>query len=183
MRRGAVLVMLALVFPAAIATAGWAHGEDGTFTGLDAQPGEQPLSVSVRARLVYLNDAEPAPGATIVVEAIGPDGVAAAASPPLADEGDGTYGGSLVLPAAGAWTLRFTATTPNATADTTYTATTPTTTAPEPTTTTAPEPIGQTSPDDDDGGSGVVVIVLAVAVIAVVAGGAALLWRRRVSSS
>jgi len=182
MRRAGLLVLCALVVAAGAGPA-WAHGEDGTFTGLDAQPGDQSLSVSVRARLVYLNDAEPAPGATVVVEAIGPDGVAAAASPPLADEGDGTYAGSLTLPDAGAWTLRFTSTTPNGTADTAYTATAPTTTAPEPPTTTEPEPIGQTGPDDDDGGgNGIVLVAVVIGLVAVAAGGT-LLWRRRVTAS
>ena len=166
-------LFLAAAITVAGGAAAFAHGEDGTFSGTEAAATDgDPLTVSVRARLLYLNDDDPAPGATATVDAIGPGG-ATVPPVPLTDNGDGTYQGTLVLSAEGAWTLRFTATTPNAAAEVPYTAEAPTTTAP-PTTTTRTQ-----RTDGDDDGSGTGVLVLAVMAVAALAAGGWLLWRRR----
>jgi hypothetical protein len=175
--RLAFVVGLACAVGTAFAAPTLAHSDDGIFSGLDAAPGSQPLEVSVRARLVYANDSEPAPGATVNVDAVAADGAATPPSP-LRDNGDGTYEGVLTLPAAGNYTLRFTAATPLAAADAPYAA--PATTAT--TTTTAAVPSTQPRDvDDDDSSRGAAPIVAGFGGVAVIGVGVAafLLWRRR----
>ena len=161
------LVVLLSAAPAA------AHGDEGMFSGTEATPGEG-LTVDVRARLLYVNDNEPAPGAFVIVDAID---AAGATTPPalLTDNRDGTYVGTLTLPASGAWTLRFNATTPTATAEIAYTAETPTTTTPA-TTSTARSGGGNGKSDDD----GIPMGIVALGVVGAGAAGAGgwLLWRR-----
>lgn len=166
--------LLVAAITVATGVAAFAHGEDGVFSGTEALPtGGDPLTVSLRARLLYVNDNEPAPGATVTVDAVGAGGVAV---PPtsLTDNGDGTYEGTLVLTAPGAWTLRFTATTPNAATEVAYTAEAPTTTTAPPTTTTRAPRAG-----DDDDGIGTGILVLAVMAVAAIVASGWLLRRRR----
>src|SRR5687767_10119166 len=141
------------------------------FSGTEATPGEG-LTVDVRARLLYVNDNEPAPGAFVIVDAID---AAGATTPPalLTDNRDGTYVGTLTLPASGAWTLRFNATTPTEIA---YTAETPTTTTAPATTSTARSGGGNGKSDDD----GIPMGIVALGVVGAGAAGAGgwLLWRR-----
>ena len=127
----------------------------------------------MRARLVYANDSDPAPGATVTVDAVDAAGVVVPPAP-LTDNGDGTYEGTLVLTAPGAWTVRFTAATPNAAAEVAYSADAPATTTAPPVTTRAPR-----SGDDDDNGSGTGVLALVVMAVAAIVAGGWLLWRRR----
>lgn len=173
--RGVSALLLAATSSLATGAAAFAHGEDGVFSGTEAVPTNgDPLTVSLRARLLYVNDNEPAPGATVTVDAVDPAGLALPAVT-LTDNGDGTYQGTLALTAPGAWTLRFTATTPNAATEVAYTAEASTKTVPPTTTTRAPRAGG----DDDDDGSGTAVLVLAVMAVAAVVAGGWLLWRRR----
>ncbi|MGQ0803207.1 MAG: hypothetical protein ACT4PI_05030 [Actinomycetota bacterium] len=174
--RGVEALFLVAAVGLVTSAAAFAHGEDGVFSGTEAVPTNgDPLTVSLRARLLYVNDNEPAPGATVTVDAIGPSG-ATVAPAPLTDNGDGTYQGALVLSASGAWTLRFTATTPNAATEVAYTAEAPTTTVLPTTTTRATRPGGD---EDDDDGSGIGALVLAVMAVAAVVAGGWLFWRRR----
>ena len=132
----------------------------------------------MRSRLVYANDNDPAPGATVSVDAVGADGVATTPSP-LRDNGDGTYEGTLMLAAPGDYTLRFTATTPLAGADAPYATPSATTATTTPVTSTRPPEVDES----DDSGGDALPIVVAVAGVVVIAAGAAgfLLWRRRTS--
>lgn len=166
------------------ATPASAHSDDGVFAGLEAVPGADDLEVALRARLVYADDQDPAPGASVAVDGLGPGGLTAAATP-LRDNGDGTYERSLALPAAGAWTLRFTASTPDATAETAYTAPepTPSTTAVTSAAGGGPRRRADLGDDDDGGGSGPLVAGVVIAVLATGAGVAAfVVLRRRVSA-
>jgi hypothetical protein len=171
---GAVFVVATTLVSGAIA---FAHGDDGVFSGTDAVPADgDSLTVSVRARLLYVNDDEPAPGATVTVDAVDAAGVVVPPAP-LTDNGDGTYEGTLALTAPGAWTVRFTATTPNAAAEVAYSAdASATTTAPTTTTDRSPR---ANSDSDDDNGSGTGVLVFAVLAVAALVAGGWLLWRRR----
>ena len=175
--RLALVVGLSCAVGTALAAPALAHSDDGVFTGLDAVPGAQPLEVSVRARLVYANDRDPAPGATVSVDAVAADGAATPPSP-LRDNGDGTYEGALTLPTAGNYTLRFTAATPLAAADAPYAATATTTTT---TTTTAVPSTQPPDVDGDDSGGGAAPIAAGFGGVAVIGVGVAafLLWRRR----
>ncbi len=182
MRRTSVATRAWLVAFTAIAgvastpLAAHAHGDDGVFSGVEATAADaaDPLTASVRARLVYANDGDPAAGATITVEALGP---AAAVVVPLRDNGDGTYEGAVTVGAPGAWTLRFVATTPAATTETGFT-------AEPPPTTTAPRPVSardRTDAADSDrgGGSSTALVVAVVAVLVLVAAGGTVAWSRR----
>jgi hypothetical protein len=163
------LVVGALLVSCAATSTALAHSDDGVFAGLDATPGTVSLEVQVRARLVYANDGDPAPGATVTVDALSADGVVAPAAA-LHDNGDGTYEGPLLLPTPGAWTIRFTATTPAAAGEMAYVA------EPAPTTTsTTREPDLDASGDGGGGavllgvaGAGAAVLVLAAVVLLLV---------------
>lgn len=169
-------VVLAIVAPAGVATA---HGDEGKMQ-LEATVAG-PLEAFVRATVIYANDSEVALGATVTVEASGPDGQTVAATP-LVEAGDGRYEATLTFPVGGAWTLRAAATDPAATGEVAFTASE---TAAPVTTTTVPEielaePRRATAPDDDDGGSSLVVpIVVVVGIGLAGAIGAWVLQRRR----
>jgi hypothetical protein len=104
-----------------------AHGDTGQMT-VEVEPGGDAGRVQVRARIVYADDFEPAPGATVSADAVAPDGSVGVAAP-LVYDADGVYAGELALPPGGPWTVRVTATDPAATGEAAYTArtTTPTT--------------------------------------------------------
>lgn len=176
--RAAAALVAGLALVSTASTVAGAHGDDGIFTGTEAvASGGDPLAVSVRARLVYANDSDPAPGADLTVDAVAPDGTAVPPTP-LTDNGDGTYEGTLGLSAPGAWTLRFTATTPDAATEVAYNAEAPTTTLP-PTTTTRGSAGPNATSNDDDGGSGGFIVAAAIVAVVVLGGGGWLLWRRR----
>ncbi|MFO7591031.1 MAG: hypothetical protein R6X23_09040, partial [Acidimicrobiia bacterium] len=104
-------VVLAIVAPAGVATA---HGDEGKMQ-LEATA-SGPLQAFVRATVIYENDSEVALGATVTVEASGPDGQSLPPTP-LVEAGDGRYEATLTFPVAGAWTLRATAADPAATGE------------------------------------------------------------------
>jgi len=164
---------------------GLAHSDTGLLS-LETSPAPQPLGVQVRARLVYVNDRDPASSATVTVEGTGPNG---ATVPPttLVSQGDGVYTRVVVVPTAGPWTFRARSATPAATAETqfaidrmqfptTTTVAVTTTTAPAPPTT-APERADASDGGSDSGGAW----LLAAAVIVLVAGvvAASAWWRTR----
>jgi hypothetical protein len=161
---GAVVALLGV---ATTVPAG-AHGDTGQAI-IEVEAGTDPARVRVRARLVYSNDFEPAPGAAVTADAVGADG-SVGASAPLSYVADGVYAGELALPAPGAWTVRVTAADPAATAEAGYTAPPPTTAPPTsapPTTGDAPSEgtrltgeQARSAPDgDDDTPIGVVLAV------------------------
>ena len=103
-----------------------AHGDTGQMT-VEVEPGSDADRVQVRARIVYANDFEPAPGAAVSADAVAPDG-SVGVTAPLAYDADGVYAGELALPPGGPWTVRVTATNPVATGEAAYTSPPPTTT-------------------------------------------------------
>jgi hypothetical protein len=151
-----------------------AHGDDGVFAGTEATPGSG-LSVNVRARLVYANDNEPAPGAFVVVDAVDAAGMSTAPEL-LTDNRDGTYQGVLALPAPGAWTVRFQSMTPNATAEVAFTAPAPVGPTSAPTTTATGSTRNGSGNGDEDGGGSTVLVIVAGVTLAV---GAVLVWYSR----
>lgn len=173
------LVAAALTAFLAVSGVATAHGDEGKMQ-LEATASGS-LQAFVRATVIFENDSEVALGATVTVEASGPDGQTVPATP-LVEAGDGRYEATLTFPVAGAWTLRATATDPAATGEVAFTATE---TAAPVTTTTVPEvdvaePRRATAPADDDEGSSLVVPIVVVVVIGLGAAiGAWVLQRRR----
>jgi hypothetical protein len=160
-----------------------AHSAEGLLA-LEATASPEPLSVQVRARLVYANDRDPVSSATVTVEATGPNG-ATLPPRPLESRGDGVYTAVVVLPAAGAWTLRATSSAPDASAEVRFEAdaSRPTTTNATTTTTSEPapreaEPLPTSASVDDDGGGGWFLAVGAIALIVALAA-SAWWWTRR----
>jgi hypothetical protein len=128
--RSSVAGAASLVLVCLSASAVAAHSTQGLLT-LDAVRGREPLTVEVRARLVYVNDGHPASNGAVTVEALESSG-AAVPPQPMAREGDGVYTAVMVLPTPGAWTLRAAASDPDASAEVAFEA------EPSPTTTTTP---------------------------------------------
>jgi hypothetical protein len=134
--------------------------------------------VEVHARLVYANDGDPVPSASVTVDALGPDGTTVPAVP-MVSQGNGAYTAELNLPGAGRWTVRAASTSPDAAAEVGFEA------VQAATTTTTTTPARQTIQDDPlrdesdrDGSRWVtpaVIGLLALLGIALVAW----LWRRR----
>jgi hypothetical protein len=172
------LVAVALTVVLAAAGAATAHGDEGKMQ-LEATA-SGPLQAFVRATVIYENDSEVALGATVTVEASGPDGQSLPPTP-LVEAGDGRYEATLTFPVAGAWTLRATAADPAATGEVAFTATE---TAVPVTTTTVPEvdvgePRRATAPADDDEGSSLVVPIIVVVAIGLGAAIGAWVFQRR----
>ena len=137
MLRWFVVVTAACAFVVAGSTNGGAHSNQGLIEA-EAQAGEEPRSVEVRARLVYANDREPVSNASVMLHGVSPSG-AALPMQLLASEGDGVYAGAVVLPEPGQWKLQVMSEVPTALVDLEFDAaetatTTPTTTLPEATT-------------------------------------------------
>jgi len=166
-------ILLAVALPAG------AHGSVGTL-GIEVTPGAAPLTATVRVLLEYANDREVAPGATVVAEAIGPDG-ATVGPTPLADRGQGSYEAVLTMPAAGPWTVTVTASDPAATASGSVTV------SATPTATTAPDADVRISADQatrerrpsDDGGPSPALLAAVAVVLVAAAGVTFVLVRRR----
>jgi len=198
--------LVALAALVASASAANAHGDDGSLEIVGADPRE-PMAVDYRVRLVYLDDGHPAADATVTVVAEGPDGATVAPVPLDAAGEEGVYAGVVHFPAPGAWTVRLTSLSPEASLERSETLA-PATTATPPTTgppTTGPPTTGppttappstapftaapSTTPttaidgtaagDQDDGGGGMNAAALAGAGVAVVAlGGIGVAWMR-----
>jgi hypothetical protein len=152
-----------------------AHDTQGTMTA-EARPGADPMSVTARARVVYVNDGHPAGEATVTVTATGPGG--AQAGPTTLNAVDnGEYEAVLALPAAGDWSLQFNATNPVAAATTSHTVSAPTTTTATPDS--EPRRAVQAGDDDSSGMSPALIAAIAVVVLAALAGGGLLVRRRR----
>jgi hypothetical protein len=168
-----------------------AHSDTGLLS-LETAPAHPPLSVQVRARLVYVNDRDPVSSATVTVEGTGPNG---ATVPPtaLVSRGDGVYTATVTVPVAGAWTFRARSTAPTAAAETqvavdrppptsaTAAATTTTTSPAAPSSTTPAR--ADTPPDDGGDGGGLWLAATVAIVLIAVAVGAAAWWRARRSAT
>jgi len=165
----APLVLLLLAAPAA------AHGADGALA-LETQTTNDPATVEIRARLTYANDDEPAPGASVTVDGTGPKGESLA-SETMTAAGAGIYTATLQLPASGTWTLRVTASTPNAVAEIEYSTAAAATTTTASGAGTVSEPATNSTTEDE---SNTWVLPAALgAVIVILAGGATLILRKR----
>jgi hypothetical protein len=164
----AFLAVVGLTAPAA------AHGDTGTL-GIEVTPGTAPLSAQVRLLLEYANDGDVAPGATVVAEAVGPDG-ARVGPVPATDRGAGRYDALLTMPTAGTWTVSVTSTNPAASASAeisvaTTAATTTPSTRPADDVEASSQRASRTEADDDssDGSpSPLVLVVIAVALVAAI---------------
>jgi hypothetical protein len=167
---------LALAVVLLVAAPAPAHDAQGLMTA-EARPGTDAMSITARARLVYANDGHPAGEAAVTVTAIGPAG-AQVGPTPLNRVDAGEYEGVVALPAAGDWSLQFSATNPVATATTAHTVSATTTTAAAPTS--EPRRAIQAGNDDSSGMSPAVIAFIAVVVVlAALAGGGLLVRRRR----
>ena len=170
---------LALVLGCAVvvtgAGAGFAHGDEGLLE-LEASAGREPLTVDVRARLVYANDRDPVSGATVTLDGVGPSG-ATLAPAPMTSAGDGIYTATVRLPSAGAWKLNAVAITPSAVAEIGIDTVQPATT-----TTTQPnrggEPRGPIATEEDGSGDGFLVVAVIVGVL-ILGGGMIALFVQR----
>lgn len=175
----AAVAALVLVAPAGRAGA---HEGDGTIEVLAADPAG-PLQVSYRVRLTFQADGHPAVDATVTVVAEGPDGTTTTPQPMAPAGEDGVYAATVLFPAPGAWTVRFTAVTPAATAERAETvAPPPTTTSTSTTTTTVSTTttVGAAADDpENDGDSDPPVVPLVAGAVAVAAVAGVLVARRR----
>jgi hypothetical protein len=118
MKRALVATAVAVVLVALNISGAAAHSDEGLMA-IETRAVGDPARVEVRVRITYLNDGEPASGATVTVEGAGPSG-AVLAPQPLSAEGAGIYAAVVDLPSSGAWKLRASSTTPNASAETDY---------------------------------------------------------------
>jgi hypothetical protein len=160
-----------------------AHGETGTL-GIEVTPGAAPLSAQVRLLLEYANDRDVAPGATVVAEAVGPDGVRVGPVP-ATDRGAGRYDAVLALPAAGTWTVSVTSTNPAASASAEVSlaataATTPSTRPADDVKASSQQASRTVGDDDSSDGSPSPLVLVVIAIVLVAAIGVAFhLVRRR----
>jgi YtkA-like len=175
-RIAAVALIAAGVALVAVSPA-FAHSDQGTMTA-EVRPGADPTTVTARARVVFANDGHPASEATVTVTATGPGG--AQAGPTTLNRVDeGEYEAALTLPAAGEWTLQFTAANPAASATVTATVQAPQTTTP-PSTTDAGQRRVSGNYDDSSGlNASVFAIAGGAVVVAAVTGGVLIARRRR----
>lgn len=180
----AIAVAVALLGPASPAAA---HEGGGTLTVESAESTDSG-SVRYMVRLIWNNDGHPAAAAdtTMTVVPVGADGTAQ--TPVTLDpvDDDGRFAATVEFSSPGAWTVRFTAITPEATLEvpqqidpppTTTSTAAPSTTSSEagaPTTATdAPED------EDEDGEASKAGTIVFVAVMLVLAAGAIALGRRQ----
>ena len=158
-----------------------AHGGEGQFTVEAREP--QASGVRYVVRLVWTDDGHAALDATVTATAI--DAAGTPQTPvtlnPL--DQDGRYAALVPSPSGGAYTVRFTAVTPEATTEVTQQPPTPTTTAttePAPTTTDTPAATSTTAAaadersdegddEDSDVGTSLLFFVVAAAAVALIA--------------
>jgi len=93
-----------------------AHEDTGRFEDVRVEV-IGPLTLSVKATLIYPNDGEPAEEATVTAVAEQP-GAPAGAPSPLQELAPGEYSAELTVPNGGSWTIRLTALSPSATTET-----------------------------------------------------------------
>jgi hypothetical protein len=179
------------------ATPAAAHEGDAVFGVETAEP-QPDGSVRYVVRVTFEDDGDAALDATVTATAVDGAGATQTPVPMTPVDQDGRYEATVTFPAAGAWTIRFTAINPNGTfeqaqevAATTTTAA-PSTTAEETTTaeaeTASTEAAAASSSDSDDGGGGggggaVAVVVILVVLVAAGVGGFLALRRRGGGSS
>ena len=146
--------LLAIVMSVALSpAAALAHEDTGRFEDVRIEVID-PLTLSIKARLIYPNDGEPADGATVtaVAEQLG---APASAPSPLQELAPGEYSAELTVPTGGSWTIRLTALTPSATTETIVEVPEPaTTTTATRSTTTETSPTATSSLADDSGDDG-----------------------------
>ena len=181
--RRLLLVALALtVLRPAVALA---HEDTGRFERVRVEVID-PLTLSVKATLIYPNDGEPAEEATVTAVAEQP-GAPASAPSPLDELAPGEYSTELTVPNGGSWTVRLTALSPSATTETTVEVPEPATTTTAETSTTrqsaasTSEAPAQLGTDTGDGGSATLALVagLGVAVVAILVAWRTIAARRR----
>jgi hypothetical protein len=171
-------VALPVMLVLASATAAQAHDASGLMS-IDAAtvgvstPGGAPGELTVTVRITYANDGDPAPGAVATASAT-ESGGAVAAPVTLADAGDGSYTGALLLPSHGTWVVHVESTNPAASAEQTVevtpaSSTTSTTEVGSTTSSTLArmkESTSSTSSDDDS----TTIVLIAIAAVIVAAG-------------
>lgn len=182
----AIAVAVAVLGPASPAAA---HEGGGTLTVESAEPTDTG-SVRYVVRLIWNNDGHPAAAAdtTMTVVPVGADGTAQTPVTLEPVDDDGRFAATVEFSSPGAWTVRFTAITPEATLEvaqqidpppTTTSTAAPSTTSSEagvPTTATdAPED----EDEDEDGEASKAGTIVFVAVMLVLAAGAIALGRRQ----
>lgn len=181
----ALAVTLALLGPISAASA---HEGGGTITVESSDP-TGSAAVRYVVRLIWNNDGHPAAAAdtTLTAVPVGTDGTAQTPVTLEPVDDDGRFAATVEFPSPGAWTVRFTAITPEANLEvpqqidppppsTTSTAA-PTTTSSEVATPAATEAEAPSDDEDADGTSNAGTVVF-VAVLLVLAGAALLLGRR-----
>jgi hypothetical protein len=158
------------------ATPAFAHSDQGTMAA-EVQPGAQPLTVTVRARVAFANDGHPAGEAAVNVTGTGPGG--APVGPTTLNRVDaGEYEATVTLPAPGDWSLQFNSTNPTATATATATLAATSTQAPP----TSQVRRATANDDGDDDGSGLsapAFVIGGAVVVAALVGGVLVVRRRR----
>ena len=176
-----VLVLVGSIAPAA------AHEGGGTMTVESAEPTDSG-SVRYVVRLIWNNDGHPAAAAdtTMTAVPVGADGTAQTPVTLEPVDDDGRFAATVEFSSPGAWTVRFTAITPEATLEVAQQIdpppTTTSTAAPSTTSSEAGVPTTATdAPDDDDedGEASKAGTIVFVAVMVVLAAGAVALGRRQ----
>ncbi len=143
---------------------------DATTVGVQTPDGT-PGELTVTVRITYANDGDAAPGAVATATATEAGG-AVAAPVTLADAGDGTYTGALLVPTHGSWTVRVESTNPVAAAEQTVevtpasTTTTTTTTTGASTSSTSARTQESTSSGTSDDSTTVVLVAIAAVLVA-----------------
>lgn len=179
-----VVAAVLLLVPASPAAA---HEGSGTITVEEADPATD-TAVRYVVRLTWNNDGHPAAADATTITAVpaGGDGVALTPVTLEPVDDDGRFAATVEFPDPGAWTVRFTAISPEATLEVPQQIEPPATPSSAPTTTTSSEAPTTTSADsgtldegdDDDGDDGpsaagsavFVVVLLALAAAAFVLG-------------
>lgn len=182
----AIAVAVALLGPASPAAA---HEGGGTLT---VESAESTDSGSVRyvVRLIWNNDGHPAAAAdtTMTAVPVGADGTAQ--TPVTLDpvDDDGRFAATVEFSSPGAWTVRFTAITPEATLEvpqqidpppTTTSTAAPSTTSSEAGVSTTATDAPEDEDEDEDGEASKAGTIVFVAVMLVLAAGAVALGRRQ----
>lgn len=178
-----IAAAVALVAPASPVAA---HEGGGTLT-VESSDTTDATSVRYVVRLIWNNDSHPAAAAdtTMTAVPVGEDGTALTPVGLEPVDDDGRFAATIEFPTPGAWTVRFTAITPEATLEvpqqidppsTTTTTEAPSTTSTEAATPTTDPPAE--NDEDEDGEASKAGTFVFVAVLLILAGAAFLVGRR-----
>jgi LPXTG-motif cell wall-anchored protein len=152
-----------------------AHSSEGLMM-VEAHDTADEDKVEVRARVTYLNDSDPASGASVTVNGLGPAGEALPQQA-LAPDGSGIYTAVVELPTVGQWTLRVASADPTASGEVVYTrreATPPSSSSPQPT-----DPPSSDGTETDTGDTATWLVPAGLLVLVAVVGGGFFAMRRR----